>query len=438
MTSYFSHLNPVPAFPAYRGPYKVGSIELEVPTSDLKSPAPAPDPSISTVHFRLFYPCESTLKQHERPVRWIPHPQRETLGAYARFLGANSIFAELISYFPRLLYYITIPVLRNAPLLQAPTKTKRWPVMIFSHGLGGSRNAYSHLLGSLSSYGIVVVAPDHRDGSSPLQHIRETSTSKAKTVGYRSYPHKPSKDVEDGRNEQLSIRLWELALVHEALLKIDLEGDAVSNLDPNDEGHYTHIQSKNNLHAMFKDQLNVHHPSSISWAGHSFGASTIVQFVKSVFWQSQPTQVPSADHQSLFRPSPDSAIVQQITPYSPVALLDLWCLPLQGDSTHWLWNKPMPSYFPSGPGGGNLLAILSEAFFKWRGNVLDTKRVLSENPSSDVPEHSKAPPHFFYPIASAHLSQSDFGVLFPWITKKVFKAENPERTLLLNVRAILQ
>ncbi|KAK3062315.1 hypothetical protein LTS18_004375, partial [Coniosporium uncinatum] len=39
---------------------------------------------------------------------------------------------------------------------------------------------------------------------------------------------------------------------------------------------------------------------------------------------------------------------------------------------------------------------------------------------------------------SAHLSQSDFGVLFPRFTKVVAKAEEPERTLKLNARAMLQ
>ncbi|KAJ4307989.1 hypothetical protein N0V94_009539 [Neodidymelliopsis sp. IMI 364377] len=47
-------------------------------------------------------------------------------------------------------------------------------------------------------------------------------------------------------------------------------------------------------------------------------------------------------------------------------------------------------------------------------------------------------PHIFYPIASAHLSQSDFGILFPWATAKVFGAREPERVLRLNTRAILQ
>jgi platelet-activating factor acetylhydrolase len=47
-------------------------------------------------------------------------------------------------------------------------------------------------------------------------------------------------------------------------------------------------------------------------------------------------------------------------------------------------------------------------------------------------------PNFFYVTSSAHLNQSDFGVLFPWLTKRVFKSDQPERVLRLNVRAVLQ
>ncbi|KAL9104282.1 MAG: hypothetical protein Q9187_008923 [Circinaria calcarea] len=65
---------------------------------------------------------------------------------------------------------------------------------------------------------------------------------------------------------------------------------------------------------------------------------------------------------------------------------------------------------------------------------------MTEDP---LQEHSSgpksySPPYMFYPSTSAHLSQSDFGVLFPWLTKKALKAEEPERTLRLNVRAILE
>ncbi|KAH0544090.1 hypothetical protein FGG08_001708 [Glutinoglossum americanum] len=389
-------------------------------------------------------------------------------------------------YFPRLLYYITIPVRRNAPLLPPATQSRRWPVLVFSHGLGGSHNTYSHLLGSLASHGMVVVAPSHRDGSAPVAYIRDTNTATAegpgakRAVEYRAFAHEQSPEVEDGRNEQLETRLWELELLHEALLKID-RGEDVGSLtaqvprnghasvshpeatsDPSDNPSVSNQanavgvepgNSHDSILAMFENQLDVHRPGSISWMGHSFGAATVVQFVKSVFYRppnvqpaaAEETEPFLADYKPLFTPSPDSNIVRQITPQSTISLLDLWCLPLRGQRTRWLWGKPLPCYSASGPGGTALLAVLSEAFFKWRGNLKNTKRVLSAHPSSDNYAKShyddgdeKPGPRFFYPAASAHLSQSDFGILFPWVTKKVFRAENPRRTLLLNVRATLQ
>ena len=44
-----------------------------------------------------------------------------------------------------------------------PSEPGRFPVIIFSHGLGGSRRAFSDLNTLLASYGYVVLAPDHPD-----------------------------------------------------------------------------------------------------------------------------------------------------------------------------------------------------------------------------------------------------------------------------------
>lgn len=94
--SFLNKLNPTPAFPAYTGPYKVGSVDVEVPTSDLENPsADAPPSDVPTVAFRIFYPCRQDSEQ--KTVRWIPSPQREYISAYARFLGANSAFAGVFS-----------------------------------------------------------------------------------------------------------------------------------------------------------------------------------------------------------------------------------------------------------------------------------------------------------------------------------------------------
>ena len=304
--------------------------------------------------------------------------------------------------------------------------------MVFSHGLGGSRNAYSHLVGSLASHGIVVVAPEHRDGSAPISFVRSRESSKLTPVDYRPIPHQPSREVEEARDEQLKIRLWELASVHDLLLKLD-DGENVQNLSVPDKHH----ESENGDLSMFASSLDIHRPGSISWSGHSFGAATMVQFVKSVFYR--PDDSTPKAYQPLYVPADSSPIVKQITPRSPVALLDLWTLPLRSTTKTWLWEKPLPCYSTGGPGGSNVLAVLSEAFFKWKGNLIPTKKAVSANPASDKRvQGPQARPHIFYPATSAHLSQSDFGVLFPWLTKKALKAEEPERTLLLNVRAILE
>ena len=325
-----------------------------------------------------------------------------------------------------LLYYTTIPTYRNAQCLQPNTKTRRWPVMMFLHGLGGSRNGYSHIVGSLASHGIVVIAPEHRDGSVPRTYV---GGPKGKAVDYRHIAHTRTKEVEDARDEQLEIRLWELGLIHDALLKID-GGDNVSNIVSD---------AKNDADlSMFASNLDVHTPGAISWAGHSMGATTVVQFVKSVFYR--PSESTPSSYRPLYRPRDDSAIVRQITPSSTVNLLDLWYLPLGNASKQWLWDKPLPCYSSGGPGGSNVLAVLSEAFFKWRANMIQVKRAVSEDPSKEHSsfQHKQTSPYIFYPATSAHLSQSDFGVLFPWITKKALKAQEPERTLRLNVRAMLE
>jgi platelet-activating factor acetylhydrolase len=322
-----------------------------------------------------------------------------------------------------------MPVHQNADVLEPPTNSKRWPVMMFSHGLGGSRNAYSHICGSIASHGVVVVAPDHRDGSSPLSiHHTPEEKEKVRRVEYRPIAHKPSTEVYEARDDQLRIRLWELGTIHDALSKMD-EGRKLTNVaqDQPKKG------SKDML-SLFSNMLNVHEPGAISFAGHSFGACTTIQFVKSVYYRPN-RQIPG--YKPLYEALEDSSLARQVTPANPVVLLDLWTLPIQSPNTAWLRSQPMPSY-EAPTGGKNLLAILSEGFYNWSSNFRETKRIVAK-PTKSQAKHPDLPgPHIFYPVSSAHLSQSDFGVLFPWVTTKIFGAKEPERVLKLNTRAILQ
>lgn len=96
MTSYLSRLSPVPGFSPYTGPHKVGTIDVELPISELESPSLAPTEDIPTIQYRIFYPCVPDAKC-KKSVNWLPAPQRGYVSAYTRFLGAGSLMADVIS-----------------------------------------------------------------------------------------------------------------------------------------------------------------------------------------------------------------------------------------------------------------------------------------------------------------------------------------------------
>ncbi|KAK3299357.1 platelet-activating factor acetylhydrolase, isoform II-domain-containing protein [Chaetomium fimeti] len=491
MASFVSGLSPIPSFPEYLGPYKVGTVDVEIPVSELESPSTVPDGSshIHTVLFRIFYPA--VPESNGKHVSWLPAPQRLHIAAYTQFLGAGNTLASLLSFLPRHLHWTSIPAHKNATLLPPPSDRPagRWPTMIFSHGLGGNRNAYSHFAGSLASHGVVVVCPEHRDGSAALTLVRDPKSATPKTsqhaVPYLRIAHTQTPDAWSARNKQLRIRLWELGLLFEALTTLDRDPGTLTNLTTTPAPTL----------AQFAHTLDIHTPGRVLFAGHSFGAATMVQLLKSAFYATSTTAAATKNVDSdtdtdtdtitdadqpgvgaLFAPRPTSAVARQVTAHTPAVLLDMWCFPLLGAEGAALARLPLPCYAPSSsssassdggeegkgeegeeggrasPGGKAVLAVESRAFFKWTEHLHAKARILSPRPEErgEVTEEvfrrdggkgeegSWARPHFFYVDSSAHLSQSDFGVLFPWLTKRVFKSDNPERALRLNMRAVLQ
>ncbi|KAK5171309.1 uncharacterized protein LTR77_004453 [Saxophila tyrrhenica] len=482
--SWLSSLNPINSFPPYHGPYPVGTIDVEIPASDLPSPCEVPEDAQSTIAFRIFYPCVAPKShEHNRPVRWVPQPQRLTIAALMKFLGLKDRTASALSYLPQQFYYIKLRAHRNAKLLDAPTSNGRWPVTVFSHGLAGSRNSYSYVCGDMASNGTIVVALDHRDGSSPVQYVRGTKDTQEKCIQAIKISHEPKKEVYEARDKQLRIRLWEISVAFEALMKID-QVVAVENLDYN-----TGADRKERVEVLwqFGGKLDLQRAGKVSWCGHSFGAVTVAQLVKTIYYSGERT---AEDGKPLISPDKDAAILHQITPESPTLLLDMWGLPLQSPDQAFLWDRPLPSYAAGGPQGSNVLSILSEGFFNWKANLNVNKHIVaapsrswrdspahrpanengkplpawtrlrdqspgqdsgyashgstSRSPSASpatsadraAPERQSA--HVFYVEHSQHFNQSDFGVLFPWVTRRFAKAEDPERILDLNVRAMMQ
>lgn len=297
----------------------------------------------------------------------------------------------------------------------------------------------------MASYGIVVIAPEHRDGSCAISHVRATKTTPAYAVDYTKLSHRATPEVYKGRDEMLRIRLWEMALLHEALIKIDA-GHDLANLDS--ETLRNAKPTSTECLADFREKLSIHDSGSIIYAGHSFGSATTVQYLKSIYYHpnnphhTATKSAPKAKASDLLSFQPSSHVLNQITSETATILLDLWTLPLNSP-TQYINQLPMPCFNGLEGASGHtpptkassLLAVLSSAFVKWTSNFEDAKRILADPKKASG---SIDPALIFYPVRSAHLSQSDFGIIFPRLTKYFAKAEEPERTLKLNSRAMLQ
>ncbi|KIX94855.1 uncharacterized protein Z520_09545 [Fonsecaea multimorphosa CBS 102226] len=373
-------LSPIPTLPKPFGPHKVGTTEWEIPVSEIPSPSPTPEPKITTIKFRLFYPTTPKAKS-KTSVPWLPTPQREWNQAYASFLGASPRVSSLISLIPMLINMTTIPAVAGAPLLPRDTSS-RYPVVVFSHGLGGNFNAYSAVCAALASFGIVCVAPEHRDGSAPISPIRSADGRKSTTIPYQKHPHAPTTKVLNARNAQLRIRLWELEQLFTVLTSFN-QGKTFSN--------YATVLKKSKPGPPLKDALDLR-PGHVTWAGHSFGACTTVQFVKSVYYHEFLPSLKGTEFENdldwrpLYKPADNSELVRQITPDSPVILLDLWAMPLRAGLTKWLWERPLPCYDRRSADGQshpptNVVAIISSEFYKWPELLNRMKAALSARPA---------------------------------------------------------
>lgn len=332
-------------------------------------------------------------------------------------------------------------------MLPPNTPNGRWPTAVFSHGLGGNRNAYSFIAGSMASHGVVVICPEHRDGSAltlirdPQAQSRPFARKPPQVVPYVPHPHTQTADVWRARDQQLRIRFWELGQIVDAMVGLGSGTESIVNAT------LTGAAARSAL-KQFANKMDVHEPGKIIWAGHSFGAATIVQLLKLTYYADNPEVASMPD--PVFTPKKDSNIRHLITDKNPTVILDMWCLPLMSATFDAVLKLPLPAYadVPAAPGGAALLAIESESFYKWTEHMHTTALVCSANPTASVisPAAYERPgsstpfpqPSVFYVRNSAHLNQSDFGVLFPWMCKKAFGAEEPERAMRLNVRAMLQ
>ncbi|EPQ31969.1 uncharacterized protein PFL1_00167 [Pseudozyma flocculosa PF-1] len=175
---------------------------------------------LETVLFAVYYPCKPLAKAEARrytQVAWLGRPKHTGVGALFKYLGQYGPFAIPASPAVFTLLRAKMPALAGPPLADPDKLRKRakpsssqqqqdqqqgrqgqrqkgdratagnfgqlppqLPVVIFSHGLAGNRLSYSQFCGELASYGLVVVALEHRDGSGVSSIVRgEEAPSKS-------------------------------------------------------------------------------------------------------------------------------------------------------------------------------------------------------------------------------------------------------------------
>jgi len=185
-------------------------------------------------------------------------------------------------------------------------KTPTFPLLIFSHGLGGTRTAYSSVCGEFASYGFVVVAIEHRDGSGPRTFINLPNREEADTndsekdrqQGFSRMDYVFPKDNafdtspanEKGpdhklRTAQIQLRLAEIEEAYHIMTLIHAgrgQEVAASNL------RCKHTSSPTNRGGSTRGLRGVDWPSwksrfhlhQVTMLGHSFGAATTVEVLR--------------------------------------------------------------------------------------------------------------------------------------------------------------
>uniref|UniRef100_A0A8D0L3T0 Platelet-activating factor acetylhydrolase n=1 Tax=Sphenodon punctatus TaxID=8508 RepID=A0A8D0L3T0_SPHPU len=211
--------------------------------------------------FRLLYPCIPQAEA-EQPL-WIP--RYEYCRGLADYMNMNRKWcAPLLSV---TFGSCRIPVCWNAPFKSCDSK---YPLIIFSHGLGAFRTVYSAVCAEMASRGFVVMALEHRDHSASATYfykpVPETPASAEAAAAEEEWI--PFQRAQEGqkefhfRNPQLHHRAGEC--IQGLRLLQDIEsGKAVTNI----------LHTDFDLSAL-KDNIDF---GKVAVMGHSFGGATAVQ-----------------------------------------------------------------------------------------------------------------------------------------------------------------
>ncbi|KAI9637631.1 putative platelet-activating factor acetylhydrolase 2, cytoplasmic [Dioszegia hungarica] len=365
-------------FPSPRpGPHKnLGYAFLSTPALapwSLKSPTfisnGKPALNLLDIGYAVYYPSappkRGWLGGGEGTVHWLSDPKKEVVRGYERFLGKRTywLLVKAMSFFvPRMRFRAN----RNAPLLP-PSSSSQYPIVVFSHGLAGTRTTYSQYCSALASEGFVVLSIEHKDGSGPLVTVSrgEGDGEKDGLLHYIRgtdllWAVDEDSSLSHFRTLQLQMRLREVYETYHSFRRV-LAGE----VEPVFEG----MKGDQPLEwlASLRDKVD---PEQVYYTGHSFGGATVIN--------------------TLQTPPPDSAYSR--LPVVKAIALDPWLEPLAA---------PAPSQH-GGPVSPPLLVLNSPGFTIWRTHFQRLVKLVKEAKGSLITI-----------MKGTHQSFSDFPLLLP-------------------------
>ncbi|XP_020657188.2 platelet-activating factor acetylhydrolase isoform X2 [Pogona vitticeps] len=234
--------------PAGKGPYPVGCTDLMT------------GHSIQGTFLRLYYPSENDTNNEE--TLWIPN--KEYYRGLSDFLNIYRTLGEFI--FACYIGSVTCPAKWNAAFKPG----EKYPLIIFSHGLGAFRTIYSAICIEMASQGFVVAAVEHRDQSSSATfYYKEKPDFRGK--GNASELHtewiyyrrlRADEDEVELRRQQVQQRADECIKALDLMLHINSGKPTVNMLPANFNWIF------------LKDCIDM---EKIAVMGHSFGGATAIE-----------------------------------------------------------------------------------------------------------------------------------------------------------------
>jgi len=307
----------VSPLPPYTGPYEVGILDVEAEAERrvlgqaiLKDSGNAAF-TLATIAVTLYYPSSLPVAPpDQRPWArpWLPQPISLIGEGYARLAGVpqlSRLFTFALWVFGSSTVIpgvVAAPVISGAETMlagegagsasgsfgtimnaaeQEHLELKRdggvgtLPCLVFTHGMAGMSQSYAHYLGSIASHGYLVAAVEHRDGSGPgtVIHLPDGTERKVWHLELEDLQADPPMTELDLKAAQLAFREAEIHETMRLFARMNAGEDIVNRK----------IDSP--VLPSFKHRLNL---SAVTLAGHSYGATGVLQALKSAGSETMP------------------------------------------------------------------------------------------------------------------------------------------------------